>query len=47
MDEKTYQAIISGEQKYLDISDLSETGQAFVRLFYEFLNEKQQKEQKK
>ncbi len=47
MDEKTYQAILSGEQKYLDISDLSETAQALVWDYYEYLLQKQQKQQNK
>lgn len=47
MDEKTYQALLSGEQKYLDISDLSEMSQALVWDFYEFLLQKQQKQQNK
>ncbi len=46
MDEKTYQALLSGEQKYLDISNLNEAGKAMVWDYYEFLLQKQRKKQK-
>lgn len=46
MDEKMYQAIISGEQDYLDISDLSQEGQRMMWNVYEFLLRKQVMQEK-